>query len=122
VTITDNDEMCISKEEYSYLKNSLDKATELIKELSKTAATMNTTIQIIEPELAKVSTVVLGNGDPSHGLATRMTLLENVVNVHLATHEKIDNKLWDMVKPILQRILEMAVMGGIMYLILNSLT
>lgn len=99
MTERENKEMCISREEYVHLIEEIGELKILARETVTKLGEVDTTVKLMEPLVSNVSTVVLGNGNPAHGLATRVSLMEKEVKEHKEKHTETNKKLWDIGKP-----------------------
>lgn len=119
--------MCITKEEYVKLnmnvvqvQTGVEEVINLAKENKSTIQEMKSDLDVMRPQVEKTSVIVTGNGDPSKGLAAQYILLKKVLDDHLKMHDAVEDKAWDVVRPILSKLVEWAFLGGLLYYLLES--
>lgn len=105
--------MCITHEEYKALYD-------LAAKIDGRMDTMETRVEDIQLDSKETRKLILGNGEPESGIAWKLSYQQTILNDHLAFHKGVQNKLWDIAKPVVNKLVEWTILGGLMWYIVNN--
>lgn len=106
-----SDEMCITKEEYVTMLTDIQSVKQCIEKEVMPALTR------MDKRDAAVHFVVTGNGEPQKGLVFRVSNLEKELAQLKLEKKETKQKAWNLVSPLLSKILEWASIGFIIWLV-----
>jgi hypothetical protein len=106
-----SDEMCITKEEYVTMLTDIQSIKQCIeKEVMPDLKRMDT-------RDAEMHHMITGNGEPQKGLAFRVSNLEKEIAQLKLEKKETKQKAWNLVSPILTKIIEWSTIGFIIWLV-----
>lgn len=111
--MSEKQEMCITHEEYKALYD-------LVSKTDSRVTAVEANVGEIQTDTKKTLKMITGNGEPESGLAWKLSFMQRILNDHLAFHKGVQNKLWDVAKPIVNKLVEWSILGGLMWYIVNN--